>query len=211
MVSASTSDTSAQEAFCLLPLRLELISESLSLDEPAGALWHSGLGLALKRSFPTIFDLLFAETGRDARLYGLRPSSSRIQPGQPFTLGINLYGRATRHAPAICQAVAALGSTGLGERRQTFRFQSAAAAVDDATPFLAPGQGLLRWPAPVTADHWLRTRTIHASRATVRFRTPVAVKADNQIQREPLSCELLVRRLLGRLAQLTDSSGQRHP
>lgn len=193
-----------------LPLRLGLISEDLTLEGFAGTLWHSGLGLALKQHFPAVFDLLFADQARLGRLYALQPPTTPVRPGEPFEIGVNLFGAASGHAIACAMALARIGEKGLGERRGRFRFDRAWVAGSETPAFLEAGAGLLGWPAPVAND-WQASTKPAPGTVRIELLTPLCIKERNEVFFAPLPFSQLVRRLHGRLAQLCEASGEVGP
>lgn len=197
-------------ALRFLPLRLRLVSEDLRLEGFSGALLHSGLGLALNHHFPSVFELLFADQARLGRLYALQPPTTPVRPGEPFEIGVNLFGAATEHAIACAMALARIGERGLGERRGRFRFDRAWVAGSETRPFLEAGAGLLGWPAPVGGD-WQASAERTPGTVRVELVTPLCIKEHSQVFFAPLPFSQLVRRLHGRLAQLCEAAGEAKP
>lgn len=207
MLSPVLSKTS--RTLRVLPLRMQLCSKDLALPGSASALWHSGLGISLKRHFPGVFQLLFCEQAQ-GRLYTLQPPLAGVKPGHPFELGIHLFGEASEHAPACAQAIARLSESGLGERQG--RFELFEARVGDATePFLDARFGLTGWPSPNSASVWLDVAQDPAQRVHVEFTTPVCIKENNQQYFGPVTFTQLIRRLQGRLAQLCEAAREANP
>ena len=194
-----------------LPMRMRLISQTLALEGFAGPLWHSGFGVAINNHFPGVFELLFAEQARLGRLYALQPPITPVRPGEPFEIGVNLFGVATDHAIACAMALARVGETGLGERRGRFCFDKAWVAGSENRPFLDAAAGLVGWPVPVSPNEWLSSAGSEQDAARVELVTPLCIKENNQGFFGPLPFSQLVRRLHGRLAQLCESAGEAKP
>lgn len=195
----------------LLPLRLMLKSDTLSLDFFSGPLWRSGLGLALKHHFPGVFDLLFATHARLGRLYALQPPFAPVHPGECFELGLTLFGDAAQHAIACTQALAQLGEMGLGERRGKYALVNARVAGSNAAPFFDASAGLVSWPTAICPTRWLEQSVGSANLARVVLLTPLCIKDNNVPMLAPPEFTQFVRRLHGRLAQLCEAAGEASP
>ncbi|MFZ4538553.1 CRISPR system precrRNA processing endoribonuclease RAMP protein Cas6 [Propionivibrio sp.] len=194
----------------LLPLRLVLKSETLTLDFFSGPLWRSGFGLALKKHFPVVFDLLFADQASLGRLYSLRPPTRSVRTGECFELGLNLFGAATDHAIACAQALARLGEMGLGERRGTYKLINAYVEGADV-PFFDASSGLVAWPGALSSARWLEKSTKDVNVARVDLLTPLRIKDNNATCFGPPEFSQIVRRILGRLAQLCEAADEASP
>jgi len=195
----------------VLPLRVSLRSETLAQDFFAGPLWRSGLGLALQRHFPDVFELLFAEHARLGRLYALQPPAGPVRPGEVFELGLRLMGPACEHALACIAALVQLGEMGLGQGRGRFSLLSARVAVEGMVPFMEGDRGLLAWPRAMAARHWLDHSAGQVRRVRIELLKPLRIKEGNAACLGPLAFSTLVRRLYGRLAQLCEAAGEVHP
>jgi hypothetical protein len=181
------------------------------LEDFAGPLWHGGFGLALKRHFPGVFELLFAEQDRLGRLYALQPPTAPVRPGEPFEMGVNLFGAATDHAIACAMALTRVGEMGLGEHRGRFLFDRAWVAGSEQRPFLEASAGLVAWPAAISANDWLSRAGSDQDSTRVTLATPLCIKENNENFFGPLPFSHLVRRLHGRLAQLCEAAGEAKP
>lgn len=195
----------------LLPLRLRLKSETLALDFFSGPLWRSGFGLALKNHFPGVFDLLFAEHARLGRLYALQSPLAAVNPGEPFELGLTLFGAATEHAVACTHAVARLGEMGLGEHRGHYRLLDARVAGSGSSPFLDAASGLAAWPVAAGPELWLEQSSGNANLIRIDLRTPLCVKDGKVACCGAFEFSQLVRRLHKRIAQLCEAAGEASP
>lgn len=196
------------ETLRFLPLRLRCRSKDLRLGGLAGPLWRSGFGAALARHFPGVFSLLFAEQARLGRLYALRPPFEEISPGGDFELGLNLFGEATEYAVVCAQALARLGEMGLGTPRGFFDVLSA--RVEGQPDFLHRDEGLRYWPLPLQVARWCdEGRAV--SRLQLRLRTPLRIKDGNAVLNSAPDFHQVIRRVLGRLAQICEAAGERNP
>lgn len=194
-----------------LPLRIQCRALDLNLGGGGltGPLWRSGFGVALKQNFPGVFDLLFADQARLGRLYALQPPVGEIRPGQIFEIGINLFGPATEHALVCAQALERLGGMGLGEPRRHFQVERAWVEGSQAD-FLSHGAGLLAWPNALQVSDWVcKPRGIR--QLEVCFETPLRIKDGNRPCTTGPDFLLLVRRIQGRLAQLSEVAGEANP
>ena len=201
----------ANNPFTLTPLRLLCRSEGLSLSGFAGTLWHSGFGLALSQQCPELFERLFADQARMARLYALRPITTRIRPGELFEFGIALFGDAAREARACTDAFARLGALGLGEPRGHYRLLAACPDLPGSELSFDARTGHRKTPEPSTLSNPPDAEHAGTQWVDVTLQTPLLIKANNRQLSGPVPFDTLVKRIHGRLAQLCEASGQTNP
>ena len=207
--SSTEADTLIPE-LRILPLRFRIQSKDLSLDFFSGPLWRSGFGLALF-DFPAVFNLLFAQTDKELRLYSIQPPGGKLSPGDSFELGLSLFGPACDHAMACTQAIARLGELGLGEKRGKYVLVEASVADSGAPPFFTADTGLVAKPAPVAAQTWLERTFGSIQELHLDLLTPLHVKIRGQRLTHPPEFKLLVRLLHDRLDKLCRHTTERNP
>ena len=192
----------------ICPLELELESLDLELTTFSGPLWRSALGMALHAHFPGVFPLLFGPEARMGRLYALAPAFARLDPGERATLHITLFGPACAHAVACVQAIARQGESGLGEKRGKYRLLSARVAGQPA--FFNADMGLLAWPQGIDAAPLFNGAT-PCSLVEISLATPLRIKQEGEPLCEPIAFETLIKRSLGRVAQLCEAAQIANP
>ena len=100
--------------FLICPLRFHLVSNGLACSQFSGSLWHGALGRVLAEKHPTAFESMY-NVAPEARLYAIcPPQATHLPAGEPFTLGLTLFGSATAHAHACVDSILRLATEGLG-------------------------------------------------------------------------------------------------
>lgn len=201
-----------------LPLRrlrfvCTALGGSLQALEGGNAL-RGTLGAVLRERFPDAFSLLFGEqSGRcRPRLYILRPPLDRqgsYAPGDVLTFEITLFQEAVDLAGALLTAMLEVGDRGIGRDRGRFSV--------DLLQEVTPNGSKLVWSAetgPLEAAQAFDARALLVAatevpsgsyRLTLRFVTPLMLKEANE-QTDRVEMSLVIRRLVGRYAQLTGQS-----
>ena len=203
--------TKAEDAHCLqvLPLVWQSHSVDLSLSPNMGALWRSGLGLALAEVDADAFALFFGLQQSGGRLFALRPPLTPIAPAQVFTWGVTLFGEGVRHAASVLEAARRLGEIGVGERRGRYLLLEAS---DGKGPLWSFDRGVWRTPSAIDGGRWWSMPPQRAAATvTIRTLTPMSFKTQNVWQQGVPTMSLWVRRILGRTAQLCQEASQANP
>ncbi len=176
---------------------------------------HGGFGLMLHAHWPSLYQDLYGkhDDSQDVRPYILRPLYSSCgpwQPGQEFAFELVLIGPAARHAAACCEALAQLGVNGV--TRERFRFAIESIESRNAAGNVqvwSPGAGWnVRALLPTSlADLCRQPRPGNL----FVMRSPLRLKADNDILRQAPDTGLLAARMLGRLKMLAELAGDVPP
>lgn len=139
-----------------------------------------------------------------------------LRPGEPFHLGLLLFGRATEYLPHFLYAVEEMGRRGLGESQSRFRLRDASVVDGLNAPWVfyegasgsEPGR-CLEEPAPWDLGEVARDgeSLLGARRIEVAFRTPTRLVGQGRLLREP-EFHHLVRALLRRANLLRTVHGE---
>ncbi|MGI5845253.1 MAG: CRISPR system precrRNA processing endoribonuclease RAMP protein Cas6 [Candidatus Xenobium sp.] len=144
--------------------------------------------------------------------FGLRTICS----GEPFRLGLTLFGRATEYLPHFLYAVEEMGRRGLGERQARFTLKSASVVRPGAPPRLfyeggnatTPGRALEE-PSSWDLSEMARQADglTGARRLEIAFQTPTRLVSRGQLVDEP-EFHHLIRALLRRIDLLGRVHGE---
>lgn len=127
------------------------------------------------------------------------------EPGETFSFGLTLVGRAAEYLPYFVYAVMRMGETGVGRGRGSYRVERVVALdgggrkgpVVYENEVLEPPGDLLRW------DDALRlAEPLPSDRLALRFLTPLRVKYQGSLCDDP-QFHVVVRNLLRRLSSLS--------
>jgi hypothetical protein len=143
------------------------------------------------------------------------PPRAHLEPGQPFSFALTLFGEGFQYLPYVVLAINEAGqSEGIGPGRRTglgrFTLQ-AITAVDplrgEVQSCLVPGDSLVTVPdlfvdwTAVDRISQLHRQNLAGSQLTVRFLTPIRLEAGNQQYKIP-DFSVFFRRLLYRIDEL---------
>ncbi|MCI0575424.1 MAG: CRISPR system precrRNA processing endoribonuclease RAMP protein Cas6 [Chloroflexi bacterium] len=160
--------------------------------------------------------LLAAEVdpGSVVRAYSLvppLPPLDLVEPGQPFSFVLTLYGDGFHFLPYFVLALAEVGRVGVGPGRGTF----ALAAICAADPFtgrtetvLQPGENLVRVPGLAVTWDSVRAATarllpaLAGGELTLHFLTPMRLEEGDNRPIKTADFGVFFRRLLYRLDDL---------
>ena len=206
---ASSTSVAPSALASMQMLRLQFtheLEEDAELDIFKGAVWHGVFGLALKSVDEEAYTCLFEPVQRAAfwRLIPPGNTEARLHAGSSLSASIILFNDAIAHAPACAMAIMQMGNHGFGWRRSHARLESLTGHIGDQPASL---QTLFSLRATaecgVTASAiFSSTRTAIPEHFAMNLISPLALKIDGQIQREPPSMEVVITRLLGRLVGL---------
>ena len=144
------------------------------------------------------------------RPFAIRPPahhSLRLAPGDSFTFGLTIFGRRLELFPYIAIALQIMGEAGIGQRVEDNGWQRGRFLVEEVKAVNAltgTGQvvqvaGNARFTFPNQPTTWADAETCAASmpadRVTLHLLTPLRLKAENQIVRQPLFLPLIERLL----------------
>lgn len=166
----------------------------------------------------------------DADLAGSGRPTHMLAPGQAFTFGVTLFGKAMEAFPILIMAVKRAEERGLGRflpansneaghpTRGRFRLVRAFAQnplTRTSQEFLAAGERRVMVPlVSVTPEDVRQQATLDAeARPTalrLRIHTPMTLKAHGEVLRQP-NFSVLIHRLIERLGALTDHHGDGRP
>lgn len=127
------------------------------------------------------------------------------QPGERFSFGISLFGKANDYLPHIIYAVEMMGENGIGRRHGGTSGQFVLETISSGDHLVYSGQAkVLHRDHPLTnlnlePDTSPAPETVNS--LTVSFLTPLRLKHQNQFQ-DTLPFHLLIRTALRRLATL---------
>lgn len=138
------------------------------------------------------------------------PGGRTVAPGEPFALGLTLFGRALRWLPHFIFTFERMGRVGFGSRRVTATVAEANGWVDgQCCRIYSANEGTLAGTEACTQTVRLPLRppAIGADsrsdeRMDIEFLTPVRVKYDERLATS-LEFHILVRALLRRIAHLS--------
>ena len=177
------------------------------------SLFHGVFGRVLHRDFPYLYSELFggAQDG-DASLtvhpYILLAPLDELRTwdsGHEFDFELTLFGKAVRHAQACCDALRLVGRDGLGEGRAKFTLHRVDHRVNDGWVNVWRDGVDTAWITPV--DLLLDQPGAPCTRLTLDLQTPLRLKHENKLVRQPPDFSLLVSKLLARLNMLAQAQG----
>lgn len=165
------------------------------------------------------------EPGKVRRAYSMAPPlppRQQIEPGEPFSFAISLYGEGLGFLPYFVLALTEVGRLGIGPGRGSFRVQQIQ-AVDPlrglVQDVLRPGAQLVQapslrvdWPAAHTVASAL-AGALRREEVTLHFLTPVRLTERERLVRMP-DFAVLFRRLLERIDEMArqwNLGGRRAP
>jgi len=194
------SDTSCR--LNLLRLRVHALSHGLQWSGLPGSLLHGMLGKVLREQNPGVYaDLIGAldgaagnETPRPLWLQPPLDPRAVCAPADALCFDLVLANPQPAWLAALERALPEIGRQGVGKTRGRF-------TVRDVVP--------VAWnaadpPGPVALDDMLRSArfTQRGRHLLLQFLTPLRLKAEGGLVRQPPPAALLLRRLLARAAML---------
>lgn len=195
----------------LLTLQFVIRSQGMIFAGFPGAAWHGGLGMMLQRLHPQVFSTLYS-VAPESRLYALFPQhDERIEHNETALLRITLFGEATKHALAVCEAISALGQVGMrpGGKFDVQEVHSLTVAGWQAV--YRESEGLLAPPQAQSLVDLIAIALPQAQHLRLDLCTPLRIKDGNQLLRTPPSFSQFIRRMLGRLEQLAFATDSETP
>lgn len=178
------------------------------------SLFHGVLGRVLHRDFPYLYSEIFGreQVEGDASLtihpYILLAPLDELrtwEAGHEFGFELTLFGKAVRHAQACCDALSLVGRDGLGERRTKFTVHQVEYLSADGLDTVWRDGRDNAWIAPV--DLYLDESGTSCAKLTLDLQTPLRLKHENRLVRQPPDFSLLFSKLLARLNMLTQAQG----
>jgi hypothetical protein len=184
------------------------------MPEHKSSLFHGVFGRVLHRDFPYLYSELFGNERDDGDASPIIHPYILLAPpdelrtwnvGHEFAFELTLFGKAVRHAQACCDALRLVGRDGLGEGRAKFIVH----CVDHLT-----ADGLVNiwrdgldtaWITPV--DLCLEETGVACAGVTLDLQTPLRLKHENKLVRQPPDFSLLFSKLLARLNMLSQAQG----
>lgn len=165
------------------------------------------------------------EPGKVRRAYSVAPPlppRQRVEPGEPFSFAVSLYGEGLRFLPYFVLALIEVGRLGIGPGRGSFHVQQIQ-AIDPLRGLiqdvLRPETQLVRvpsvhvdWQSAQTAASALAS-TLRREEVTLHFLTPVRLTDRERLVHMP-DFAVLFRRLLERIDQMArqwNLGGRRAP
>ena len=165
------------------------------------------------------------EPGKVRRAYSMAPplpSRQQVEPGEPFSFGISLYGEGLGFLPYFVLALTEVGRLGVGPGRGSFRIRQIQAVeplrglIQDV---LRPDAQLVQVPSlhvDCQAAHAAASTlagTLRRDEVTLHFLTPVRLTEQERLVRMP-DFAVLFRRLLERIDEMArqwNLGGRRTP
>ena len=191
------------DGFLIAPLRFTLTGH-IPPRPHAFTFWHGGLGKMLNENFPDVFDLLYEAHSDRGRLYAILPPQTNDQ-----ALRVTLFGAAVEHIVAVSLALFELTRSDFSGKRAGFSIERADVETPVATgvgSYLKADGEIMHWPSAFPAIDILKQNAV-AERITINLLTPLILKEGNQPLTRAPEFSLLVRRLLGRIAQICHATG----
>lgn len=180
------------------------------------SLFHGVFGRVLHRDFPYLYSELFGseQAGGDASLtvhpYILLAPLDELrtwEAGHEFGFELTLFGKAVRHAQACCDALRLVGRDGLGEGRAKFAVHRVDQLAADGLVTVWRDGVDTAWIAPV--DLFLAEPDAPCARLILDLQTPLRLKHENKLVRQPPDFPLLFSKLLARLNMLSQAQNNR--
>lgn len=185
-----------------------------ALPAHKSSLFHGVFGRVLHRDFPYLYSELFgSEQADDDASLTIHPYILLAPPdelrtweaGHEFSFELTLFGKAVRHAQACCDALRLVGRDGLGEARAKFTVHSVDHLSADG-PVNVWRDGLdTAWITPV--DLFLEKPAQPCLQLTLDLQTPLRLKHENKLVRQPPDFSVLFSKLLARLNMLSQAQG----
>ena len=170
--------------------------DNISLPAYKGSTFHGGFGHALMKISPTWYRYFYEPSLNNNPLpkpFVLLPPLDELEhypKGHQFSLELTLIGDATQHHAIAQAAIEYLGlQMGLGYEQGKYKIID---IQQSQTPQQLPQQ-----KTPQT----IKQLTLH-------FPTRLRIKANNRLQKQAPSFELLITRLIGRIKTLETAYGQ---
>ena len=201
--------------FVHLRFSARLLGEAV-MPAHKSSLFHGVFGRVLHRDFPYLYAEIFGNGEGDASLtahptvhpYILLAPLDELRTwdaGHEFAFELTLFGKAVRHAQECCDALRLVGRDGLGELRTKFIVhQVDHLAADGLVNVWRDGLDTA-WITP--ADLYLDESATPCAKLTVDLQTPLRLKHENKMVRQPPDFSLLFSKLLARLNMLSQAQG----
>lgn len=192
------------------PLRCLVLDFFLQGELPQNnhySLWHGAFGRTLSQIAPALFERLYRPDENRARLYTLVPPLS----GYP-RLRVTLLGDMCEEGKTITRVIKEMGDYGVGTERSRFMIQWAQYGALDPTLYYGPAHGTMDLPVArdITPEFFDKNIGLR-NRLHFNTITPLILKEGNGVMAHPPTFSVLVRRLLGRISQVTHATGTNLP
>ncbi len=185
------------------------LEDDADLDIFKGAVWHGVFGLALKSIDDAAFACLFESVKRVPpwRLIPPRNEQTFIRAGTQLSASLILFNDAIAHAPACATAISQMGDYGFGLRRSTARLESINGNIGDKLVSL---RTLFSHSDPAVCGvnaitFFINPIEPNVGKFSMKLLSPMSLKHEGRIQRQPLPIDLIITRLIGRLVGLLPS------